>query len=251
MTVSVLHGDASSMPDVPDASVALVLTSPPYFPRELDAVLPVLPRDSADRADIADRLIAYAAAQHAVFAESARTLRPGGAMVVQTRDVRLGARLVGVSASHRASLEAAGLELYARYLWLPASPPMDRLRDLERCARRGRPRPDDPEELLVFVKPPASSREAHPVDAADIEALQGHLIRTGRGRLPEPHPHQSPVPLARLFVRAFTAPGELVLDPYAGHGTMLHAAMLEGRDAIGYEIDRERAEAASRNLGLR
>jgi site-specific DNA-methyltransferase (adenine-specific) len=50
------------------------------------------------------------------------------------------------------------------------------------------------------------------------------------------HPTVKPVALMRWLVRLVTAPGGTVLDPFAGSGTTLVAATLEGFDAIGIEM---------------
>lgn len=44
----------------------------------------------------------------------------------------------------------------------------------------------------------------------------------------------------RPFVQHFSRPGEVVFDPFAGAGTTLLAARLEGRDALGCEVDAAR-----------
>ena len=49
------------------------------------------------------------------------------------------------------------------------------------------------------------------------------------------HPTVKPVTLMRWLVRMVTPPGGTVLDPFAGSGTTLEAAMLEGFDSIGIE----------------
>lgn len=58
------------------------------------------------------------------------------------------------------------------------------------------------------------------------------------------------LPLMRAIVRDYSRPGDLVCDPCAGGGTSLLAAAIEGRRAIGAEMDattyakaRERIEA--------
>ena len=49
------------------------------------------------------------------------------------------------------------------------------------------------------------------------------------------HPQQKPLPLLRWIVRTYTAPGDLVVDPYAGSGSMGQAALLEGRLFRGFD----------------
>jgi hypothetical protein len=49
------------------------------------------------------------------------------------------------------------------------------------------------------------------------------------------HPTVKPLDLMRWLVRLVTAPGGLVLDPFAGSGTTLEACLLEGFRSIGIE----------------
>ena len=49
------------------------------------------------------------------------------------------------------------------------------------------------------------------------------------------HPTVKPLALMRWLVRMVTPPGGTVLDPFAGSGTTLEAAMLEGFNVIGIE----------------
>ena len=48
-----------------------------------------------------------------------------------------------------------------------------------------------------------------------------------------------PLALMRAIVGHYSRPGDLVVDPCAGYGTTLRAAAMEGRRAIGAEIDPE------------
>ncbi len=52
----------------------------------------------------------------------------------------------------------------------------------------------------------------------------------------------------RPFIRQFSKPGELVLDPFAGFGTTLLAAGTEGRRALGFEIEPSRVELARKRV---
>lgn len=50
------------------------------------------------------------------------------------------------------------------------------------------------------------------------------------------HPTVKPLALMRWLLRLVTAPGGLVVDPFAGSGTTLEAAYLEGFESIGVEM---------------
>lgn len=55
-----------------------------------------------------------------------------------------------------------------------------------------------------------------------------------KGRI---HASQKPVPLCQWIVSAYSQPGDLVVDPTCGSGSLIQAARLEGRRAIGWEND--------------
>ena len=57
--------------------------------------------------------------------------------------------------------------------------------------------------------------------------------------IPKIHPTQKPVNLLKRLISIFTDPGDVVIDPCAGSGSTLRAAYEMGRDAYGFEIDRE------------
>lgn len=57
-----------------------------------------------------------------------------------------------------------------------------------------------------------------------------------------------PLWLMRAIIRDYTRPGDLVVDPCAGGGTTLLAAVMEGRRAIGAEMDEKTFEKAVARL---
>ncbi|KQQ22561.1 hypothetical protein ASF48_05090 [Rathayibacter sp. Leaf299] len=63
------------------------------------------------------------------------------------------------------------------------------------------------------------------------------------------HPTQKPIAMIRQWVRSFTKPGDVILDPFAGSGTTLRAAADEGRRAVGVESDERYCELAALRLG--
>ena len=56
---------------------------------------------------------------------------------------------------------------------------------------------------------------------------------------PKIHPTQKPVPLLERLIEIFTDPGDVVIDPCAGSGSSLRAAVQKGRKAYGFEIKKD------------
>lgn len=72
----------------------------------------------------------------------------------------------------------------------------------------------------------------------------GHMVfdwfqweRDGKD-VPKIHPTQKPVNVLKKLIEIFTDPGETVIDPCCGSGSTLRAASELGRNAFGFEIDR-------------
>ena len=63
--------------------------------------------------------------------------------------------------------------------------------------------------------------------------------RTMNGKIVNNHPTVKPIKLMRYLCRLITPPGGTVLDPFAGSGTTLLAAVQEGFSAIGIEREPE------------
>ncbi len=182
--------------DIPDASVDLIFTDPPYGTDYL-AVWPDLGR------------LAY------------RVLKPGAFCLAYVGHLHLPLELAG--------LAAGGLEY-----WWQASihfrghQPAVRVR---RVRTGWRP-------VMIFVKPPVPESPPWFSDWLQTDPL------------PERRYHEWGQSLgpARQLLRRFAPPGGLVLDPFAGAGTFPIAAVMEGRRALGIELDPGHAEVARRRL---
>lgn len=61
------------------------------------------------------------------------------------------------------------------------------------------------------------------------------------------NPHSCPIPyeIAQRIVLTTTDPGDTVIDPFCGSGTILQAAVDAGRHALGFDVDRDYAEYAA------
>jgi len=56
--------------------------------------------------------------------------------------------------------------------------------------------------------------------------------------IPKLHPTQKPVRLLKTLIKTFTDEGDVVIDPVAGSGSTLRAAMELGRNSYGFEVDK-------------
>jgi adenine-specific DNA-methyltransferase len=78
-----------------------------------------------------------------------------------------------------------------------------------------------------------------------------HIRKVTAGRASQertPHPAQMPLELAERIILACSKPNDLVLDPFAGSGTTVLAAVRHNRRAIGIEKHLEYADYARRRL---
>ena len=95
-----------------------------------------------------------------------------------------------------------------------------------------------------------SPYKSHAVNGNGLARLRRSSVlrfptqHNGRGSLT--HPNEKPVGLMRAIIEASTQFDEVVFDPFMGSGTTLVAAVLEGRKAVGIEVDERYCEAAAK-----
>lgn len=58
------------------------------------------------------------------------------------------------------------------------------------------------------------------------------------------HPHEKPQALLRDLVKASTDPGDFIVDPFGGSGSLVRAAKTEGVSALAIEYDKDNFEIA-------
>jgi site-specific DNA-methyltransferase (adenine-specific) len=82
------------------------------------------------------------------------------------------------------------------------------------------------------------STERYPTTVLEVDCVEQHDSERR-------HPTQKPEELAGWFIRTFTEPDALVLDPTAGSGSTLCAAKSLGRRSVGFDIDPESVRKAN------
>jgi len=242
----VIHGNGAVMDELTDGSAHLILTSPPYFPEEMENLFHGGFSNEEKCEQLANDISRFAVLLKPVFDECTRILADDGTFILQTRDVRLGDRLVGVESIHRNLIEATGLVLYTRYLWRPRYVTHTRRSQIKTSAEESMPRAFDPEVFLVFKHPGAKPHGQSTPD--DLAMLMADIVTTPKGHLSAPHKHQAPLPMIEAIIRTWTEPDQLVVDPFCGGASTLLVANRLGRQSIGYEIDANSVELAIKNL---
>ena len=235
--------DARDMTEIPDSSIALVVTSPPYFAGKQY-------EEALGEGSIPADYLEYLEMLHDVFAECLRVLEPGGRIAVNVAN--LGRRPYRSLASDVIGIlqDRLGMLLRGEIVWQKgqgaagscawgsfqsAANPV--LRDItERIvvaskgrfdravSRRQRHQKGLPTDVTIFKD---EFMEAT-LDLWDIPPESA--TRVG-------HPAPFPVQLPRRLIELYTYAGDVVLDPFSGSGSTAVASVRTDRHYICYDID--------------
>lgn len=62
------------------------------------------------------------------------------------------------------------------------------------------------------------------------------------------HPHEKPTALLELLIKHSTSPGDFLVDPFGGSGSLVRAAERTGRSAVAIEFDEQNYQLAKKKL---
>jgi len=97
----------------------------------------------------------------------------------------------------------------------------------------------------------AGLREGSALKTATLALPSNHLHipqKSNQHTIQAKHPAVFPVELPEFFIKAYTNENDIVLDPFMGSGTTAVASVLHNRSFIGFETKREYIEIANKRL---
>ena len=242
-SVLVCQDNIEFMAGLPDGSMKLIVTSPPYNIGKL----------YEERAP----LDSYVKGQARVIAECVRLLDPNGSLCWQVGNFVEHSEVVPLDTLLYPLFKEHGLKLRNRIVW--------HFEHGLHCTRRlcGRY-----ETINWFTKNDAYTYDVDPIRVpAKYPGKRhfkgpniGRLSGNPRGKNPGDvwifpnvksnhvektiHPCQFPVELVERLVLSMTEPGDAVFDPYMGVGTSIVAALMHGRRGYGCDIASDYVEIA-------
>lgn len=258
---ALVHGDARAMA-LPARSVALVVTSPPYFAGK--AYEEALGLDG-----VPESYLDYLQMLRDVFARCVEALEPGGRIAVNVANLgrrpyrSLSADVVGILQ------DDLGLLLRGEVVWVKAagasgscawgsfrSPTNPVLRDVtERVVIASKGRFDRARGIDARRSAGLPSKGSIGTDEFMAATLDMWQIAPERARRVG-HPAPFPVALPQRLIELYTFEDDLVLDPFLGSGSAAVAAARLGRRFVGFDTDagyvetaRARVRAELANLG--
>jgi adenine-specific DNA-methyltransferase len=220
---------------IPDNSVKLIVTSPPYN----------LGKEYEDRLTLAT----YVEQQKRVIGECVRTLHPNGSICWQVGNYVDDGEIIPLDIKLYPIFEELGLHLRNRIVWhfghgLHASRRFSGRYEVilwftktdhytfNLDAVRV---PQKYPEKKHFKGPKRGELSGNPLGKNPSDIWEIPNVKSNHVEKTE-HPCQFPVELIERLVLSMTDPSDWVLDPFMGTGTTAIAALMHGRKAIGAEI---------------
>lgn len=240
-----IQGDARDLTFIEEESIHLVVTSPPYWTLKKYRENPNQMGHIQDYEEFIREL-------SKVWSECFRVLVPGGRLVCIVGDVCLSRKTFGrhvvvpLHADIAVSCRKIGFDNLNPIIWHKISNATYEIKNGSKFL--GKPYEpnaiikNDIEFILMqrkpggYRKPTLEQRRLSMIDKKDFDEWFQQFWRI-TGASTREHPAPFPVEIAHRLIRMFSFIGDTVLDPFCGSGTTMVAAIMDGRNSIGVEIE--------------
>lgn len=237
-----INGDClKELKKLKDESVHLVVTSPPYHN------LRVYSNDPCDLSNC-ETYEEYYYLLGLVIAECKRVLVPGGKFVIQYEDYNytLGRDGKNGQESLTGSINDIfldnGFSLWTKAFWRKYSAQRAMLAQGNLYYRNMKARDTILAANVGFVYVYKKEGDCEVIKASDITLAEWAEIADGVWNIPNSGiGHTTPFAeeLVKRCIKLWSCPGDTVLDPFAGAGTVNKVAIENHRNAIGIELNKE------------
>ena len=251
-----VNGDARDLSVLPNESVHLAVTSPPYWNLKRY-------NENPNQIGHVEDYEAFLDEVRLVLEHVYRLLVPGGRLVCVVGDVcvsrkRFGRHLVfplhadicvlcrkigfdnlNPIVWHKIANASYEVSNGSKFLGKPYEPNAIIKSDMEFILMQRKPG--------GYRKPTEQQRRESMIDKKDFDRWFQQIWNIPGASLKN-HPAPFPVELATRLVRMFSFTGDTVLDPFCGSGTTMVAALKYGRNSIGVEIDPDYCRMIARYL---
>ena len=249
----IILGNSIKMEEIPDNSVHLAVTSPPYF------------NSPFDYPGVYSEYSAFLNMIRAVTKELRRVLAAGRTACFVAQDVRIDGKLYPVSADIVRIMIEEGFTYRDRIIWRKPEGYIRISRRSGVLIKNPYPMYFYPDNLFEEILIMQNGRYEYPkidlkkktsrIDLQEFSKGKWYLtvwditnVLPRNGRVEEgiaAFPEEIP----RRLIKLFTYTGETVLDPFLGSGTTSKVAKELGRNSYGYEIDLELKKAILKKVG--
>lgn len=252
-----------SMDEIEEDSVALTVTSPPYW-NAIDYDVHAFDRSKNYRTrryeegytDYDD----YLDWMEAIFGEVLRVTKPGGFCAIVVGTVLFEGTLYAVPFDVVSRLTRDGWLFHQDIVWHKCTAGVKRAGVAIQKPYPGYFYPNIMNEYILLLRKPGpkiykgrsdeeKGEAAYPINrlfTMDVANSVWHIAPVPPGHLDHPCPFPEEIPYRLISLYAY--PGELVLDPFVGSGQTTKVAHHLGRRCVGYDIIPEYVALAQARL---
>lgn len=249
-TVTLYHGDSAKvLENIPDNSIDLIVTSPPY--------------------DNLRKYKGYSFDFEKIAKELFRVIKKGGVMVWIVSDQTINGSESGTSFKQALFFKEIGFNLHDTMIYAKTNPIPQNHNRYEQCFEymfvlsKGKPKTFNPlrqptknagktfnwgDRKTILDENQCRRHKETDIRVCNDSKIRNNIFYYSVGGGKSGHPAVFPYQLAEDHILSWSNEGDIILDPFMGSGTTGVAALNNNRKFIGIEINEEYFNSCSNRL---